>query len=81
MQFPNDFQQALTSERTPMLAGVLPCFEMLMTQWENLAKDMPKLKPYIQPGLDSAYKYYNRMDDTKAYVVAMCTFSHYHHFY
>jgi hypothetical protein len=65
-----------------MLAGVLPSFEMLMTRWETLAKDVPDLKPYIQPGIDSANEYYKRMDDTKAYVIAMCMFSHYyHHFY
>jgi hypothetical protein len=58
-----------------MLSGVIPSFEMLMTRWEKLAKDMPRLKRYIQPGLDSAYEYYTRMDDTKAYVIAMCTFS------
>jgi hypothetical protein len=58
-----------------MLAGVLPCFEMLMTSWETLAKDTPKLKPFIQPGLDSAYEYYKRMDDTNAYILAQCTFS------
>ena len=57
-----------------MLAGVLPSFEMLMTRWEKLAKDMPHLQKYIQPGLDSAYKYYSRMDETKAYVVTMCMF-------
>ena len=80
MQFPNDFQQVLTSQRTPILAGVLPSFEMLMTSWEKLANDMPNLKQFIQPGLDSTYKYYRRMDETKAYVIAMCTFS-LHHFY
>lgn len=64
-----------------MLAGVLPSFEMLMTRWEKLAEDMPDLKRYIKPGLDSAYEYYTCMDETKAYVIAMCTFSHYHLFY
>ena len=81
MQFPNDFQQALTSERTPMLVGVLPSSEMLMTHWEKLAEDMPDLKHYIQAGLNSAYEYYTRMDETKAYVIAMCMFSQYHLFY
>jgi hypothetical protein len=56
-----------------MLAGVIPSFEMLMTHWEKLAKDMPRLQRYIQPGLTSAYKYYKRMDETKAYIIAMCT--------
>jgi hypothetical protein len=42
-----------------------------MTKWEKLANRV-KMKPIVQPGLDWAYKYYTRMDETKAYVVAMC---------
>jgi hypothetical protein len=57
----------------PILSGVLPSFEMLMTRWEKLAKDAPALKKYIKPGLQKAYEYYNRMDETKAYVISMCT--------
>lgn len=56
-----------------MLSSVLPSFEMLMTRWEKLAKDVPALKKYINPGLEKAYGYYNRMDETKAYVIVMCT--------
>jgi hypothetical protein len=73
LQFPNDFQQALTSEKTPTLSGVLPSFEMLMSRWEKLAKDVPALKNYIKPGLTKSYEYYNRMDETKAYILAMRT--------
>lgn len=58
-----------------MLSGVLPSFEMLMTRWEKLAEDVPTLKKFIDPGLQKAYEYYNRMDETKAYVIAMCTSS------
>ena len=63
-----------------MLAGVLPSFEMLMTCWEKLAEDMPDLKHYIQAGLNSAYEYCTHMNETKTYIIAMCTFSHYHLF-
>ena len=42
-----------------------------MTKWEKLAKTKG-LEPFVKAGLDWAYKYYNRMDHTKAYVVAMC---------
>jgi len=31
----------------------------------------PHLAAFIQPGLDKASKYYNRMDDTPAYIIAM----------
>jgi hypothetical protein len=58
-----------------MLAGVLPSFEMLMSRWEKLAKDVPTLKKYINPGLKKSYEYYNRMDETNGYIFAMRTFS------
>lgn len=62
----------MSGESTPILSGAIPVFEMFMTTWEKLAMKNPKLKPIVQAGLEWAYKYYNRMDHTKAYVVAMC---------
>jgi hypothetical protein len=56
-----------------MLSGVLPSFKMLMTRWEKLAQDVQALEKYIKPGLKKAYEYYNHIDETKAYVIAMCT--------
>jgi len=35
-------------------------------------KKHERLKELVQPGLDIAYKYYDRMDRTRAYVVTMC---------
>jgi hypothetical protein len=61
----------MSGESLPILSGAIPAFEMFMTKWEMLA-NQNKLKPIVQPGLDWAYKYYTRMDETKAYVVAMC---------
>lgn len=61
-----------------MLAGVLPAFEVFLTKWEKLATVKPWLKPYIDEGLSWAYKYYQRMDLTKAYVIAMCKSSLFH---
>jgi hypothetical protein len=46
-----------------------------MTAWENKAKATPRLKPFIDIGLKWAEKYYKRMDDTRAYVIAMCKFT------
>lgn len=62
----------MSGETLPILSGAIPAFEMFMTKWEKLAADHARLKPIVQPGLDWAYKYYSRMDETKAYVVAMC---------
>lgn len=62
----------LSKEGTPVLSGTLPAFEIFLTKMEKLAKVKPRLKPFIDEGLKFAYKYYKRMDDTDAYVIAMC---------
>ncbi len=61
----------MSGERMPILSGTIPCFETFMTKWEQL-KDNPRTKLLVKEGLEWAYKYYDRMDNTKAYVVAMC---------
>lgn len=45
-----------------------------MTEWERIAERYECLQPWINIGLHWATKYYIRMDDTEAYVVAMCKF-------
>jgi hypothetical protein len=45
-----------------------------MTEWEVLGKKFAVLKPWTAIGLRWATKYYIRMDDTEAYVLAMCKF-------
>ena len=61
----------MAAEKTPILSGAIPAFEIFMSQWEKLSKEHPRLKDLIKPGLDWAYMYYNRMDRTKAYIIAM----------
>lgn len=61
----------MSNERLPILSGAIPSFEMFMSRWEKLVTEHPRLKHLIKPGLDSAYKYYTRMDCTRAYIVAM----------
>jgi hypothetical protein len=61
----------MSREETPVLAGSLPAFEMFMTAWEKLGETHVRLTPMIDIGLKWAKKYYCRMDDTKAYVLAM----------
>jgi hypothetical protein len=71
-QVPHTVQQVMSGESTPILCGAIPVFEMFMTRWENMIQQHPQLERYIQPGLDWAYKYYGRMDRTRAYFIAMC---------
>ena len=55
-----------------MLAGVIPTFERFMSAWETLSEKNPHLAVAINKGLSFASKYYKKMDDTKAYILAMC---------
>ena len=64
----------LSNDQTPVLAGVIPAFEIFLTDWEKLAVTKPWLKPWIDVGLAWAIKYYRRFDWTDAYVIAMCKF-------
>lgn len=63
----------MSQEKNPVLAGAIPAFEMFMTTWEKLGEQNSHLKRWTDLGLKWATKYYNRMDNTKAYVIAMCT--------
>jgi hypothetical protein len=65
-------QQMMSAESMPVLSGAVPSFEIFMTRWEQLRTKYPELKPWVDIGLEWAEKYYTRMDDTDAYVVAMC---------
>ena len=74
-QVPHGLQQSMSSESRPRLSSAVPHFELFMTAWENKAQETPRLQPFIDVGLKWAKKYYKRMDNTRAYVVAMCKFT------
>lgn len=61
----------MCAERTPVLSCAVPAFEMFMTVWESLQTKYPHLARFITPGLESAVKYYRKMDNTRAYLVTM----------
>lgn len=63
---------SMSKEKTPILSGSIPAFEMFMWEWEVLAEKHPRLKPWIDAGLEWAGEYYTRMDRTDAYIIAMC---------
>jgi hypothetical protein len=71
-QVPHVVQQVMSSESTPILSGAIPAFEMFMTRWEKIIQQHPRLERLVRPGLDWTYKYYDRMDRTRAYFIAMC---------
>ena len=43
-----------------------------MTKWEKLGEQHQTLKPWTDIGVKWATKYYDRMDETNAYVITMC---------
>ena len=61
----------MLSDSNPVLTGSIPAFEMFMTSWERLAEKHPRLKSWIDTGLEWANQYYSRMDLTKAYIISM----------
>jgi hypothetical protein len=77
VQVPHTVQQIMSVEHTPVLSGTIPAFESFMSKWEEIAIVRPALSPWINEGLRWAKKYYKRMDETKAYVIAMCEYNHY----
>jgi hypothetical protein len=64
----------MSGDKTPLLAGVIPVFEIFISGWERLKQKRPYLGLFIEPGLAMAGKYYSRTDLSKAYVIAMCTY-------
>lgn len=66
----------MSGDQTPLLAGVIPVFEIFISGWERLMKKRPHLAPFIQPGLDAACKYYSRTDLSKAYIIGMCAYAY-----
>jgi len=71
----------MSKERSPVLSGAIPAFEMFMTAWEQLGRDHPRLSQWTDIGIQWATTYYKKMDDSSAYVIAMCelTFGFIHH--
>ena len=67
----------MSSERTPILSGTIPAFELFMTAWEELGEKHPRLARWTKVGVEWAVKYYSKMDQTWAYVIAMCELNFY----
>ena len=67
----------MAAENTPMLAATIPAFELFVNSWEAMKVDpvlsAMNISHLIDAGLAIAQKYYNKFDDTDAYIIAMCT--------
>lgn len=69
-------QHRVSGDKLPRLGLSVPYFELFMTGWEGLRDSQVRLKPWLNIGLKWALKYYSRMDDTTAHVIAMRTLSY-----
>jgi hypothetical protein len=66
----------MSKEKTPVLSGSIPAFEMMIAAWTKLSTTQPRLKPFIDVALEWAEKYYAKTHRTKAYIIAMCKLFH-----
>ena len=64
----------MSVESTPSLIYALPYFEAFMSKLEHLGKEYPIIKPWTKLAEQKATKYYRKMDETDAHVMAICTF-------
>ena len=62
----------MAGDKLPSLCGMIPAIEIFMTGWEDLCTKQPRLKRFVQPGLKYAVKYYQAIDKTSSYTIAMC---------
>ena len=67
-------QHAMSAESMPVLSSAIAIFKIFMSQWEELQKEFPKLRPWITVSMKWARKYYKLMDNTNAYIVTMGKF-------
>ncbi|KAJ7490620.1 hypothetical protein FB451DRAFT_1165971 [Mycena latifolia] len=65
----------MSAENTTILAGSIPAVERFISSWQSMLADpdlhKENIAKSIQPGLDIATNYYNKMGDTDAYIIAM----------
>ena len=72
LDIPYQFQHTMSTDATPVLLRAIIYFEKFMTKWEKLGEQHRMLKPWTDIGVKWATKYYDRMDETNAYVITMC---------
>jgi rRNA maturation endonuclease Nob1 len=73
----------MSSENTPILAATIPAFELFLSAWQAMKADgdlaVENVASIISPGLNIAKNYYRKLDDSNAYIIAMCACSSWFH--
>ncbi|KAF9064514.1 hypothetical protein BDP27DRAFT_1425802 [Rhodocollybia butyracea] len=71
LEIPHNFQQLLSKEKTPTLCDFLPSFAQIIELWEELQRQLPKMRQSIQAGLSKIKDYHKHMARVPAYALAM----------
>ncbi len=68
------YQQSCSTTHAPTLHQVIPALETLISRWEAKLKN-PKYAIFhdaLRRGLEKLRKYYKRLDNVRAYILALC---------
>jgi hypothetical protein len=75
-QQPHNVQSRLATDNTPMLASIIPVFELFMQAWKSMKADpvlrTQNISHFIDAGLQIAQKYYQKLRKNHTYIIAMC---------
>ena len=75
IQDANKYHQLSSTTRSPTLHQVIPTLESLASRWERKLEN-PVYAPFrqaLEAGLAKLNKYYLKLDDCDAYILALCT--------
>ncbi|KAG6374918.1 hypothetical protein JVT61DRAFT_3661 [Boletus reticuloceps] len=67
-----DYKLILEHKSLPRLGKYVPAIEFFMRAWGRFGDDKHHLQPFIKPGLNKVKTYYNKMENSPAYLIAMC---------
>jgi len=64
-------QQAMSYEKTPVLAGAVPALHILIIKWHEMSEQSTRMADLIAPGLVHLEKYLASMKESPAYIITM----------
>ena len=76
MQEPASAKQTFSSSKEPSAFRTIPVLEYLKESWGNMI-DLPRfseIQEAIKKGSDNLEKWYNKVNDTDAYFICLCTY-------
>ncbi|EKM48025.1 uncharacterized protein PHACADRAFT_189277 [Phanerochaete carnosa HHB-10118-sp] len=75
----NKYQQHFSSDQIPTLHRAIPALENLCARWEKKADDRryEKFHSALRDGVDKLSKYYWKLDDSRAYILALLLHPYY----